>query len=205
MAQEAPRLTEGFTPDNVWRIYHGRKALINGWDAQGVLPRRVFEATTYFADGLAPDEVAEAMQLPDADMNGYLHEARKRLGITTDYQLAGFFPMSPDYGAVQEKKLGDFTGDPQTLRVLELMSVGKPVAESDLQPHMEVVEGVWSDIEGGIMAVRVANALRGRYIQAIEAQPGAIPEEGITRLSLPVLAVLEPRIETEFLNPDSPA
>lgn len=199
MAKEAaPRLDDGFGDDNIWRIYHGRQALIAGWDAQGVLPRRVFEAASYFADGLTAEETAEMMKTKPDETAECLRQAHDGLGIVATHQLAGFFPMDPEYGAVGDKKLGDLLESPETLGVLETMSVGRPVVEAE--SHIEVVEGIWTDIEGDVMAVRVANAIRGRYVQALRANPTTLKDEQVRDLTLPVLARLEPRIEREFFN-----
>lgn len=212
MTEYAPHLDDGFSPANISRIYHGLPALSVGRTPEEALTAKQYAVAEAAADGLTYIEVAETLEMRRGVVRTNLQAVHDKLGLRDSTQLAGFFPMEADYGAIGDKKLGDLTELPSALNILEAIAVGKrnsQVAKAvgastrTVREQVDRINQVWEDIEGPLMTVRVANAIRARYVQAIEDQPGSIEPRHIPMLTLPALAKLEPRIENEFLPPVS--
>lgn len=213
MTKAPPSLAEGFSPENVIRIYHGEPALLGRDVPANLLEEREFEAIACLADGLTQREVAEVLGKPGELVERSIQRDRNRLGILDSLQLAGYFPLDPDHGAVGDKKLADLEAVPHGLDILEAISVGKRnkqiaaaagINRSHIRKRLSDMEGVWEDVEGGLMLARVAGAIRTRYVRAVEASPGIIQPKHIPLFTLPRLARMEPRIHREFPGTSAP-
>jgi DNA-binding CsgD family transcriptional regulator len=207
MTKAAPALAEGFDIANIPRIYHGEPALIGGKTPAELLGGRQFKAIACVADGLTRVEVAEILERPTGEVEDDIRSARDRLGILDTFQLAGYFPLDQEHGAIGEKKLADPEEVPGALDILEAISVGKRnkqvaaragMSTRTLRERLSDIEEVWEDVEGGLMLARVASAVRARYVNAIESKPGTIGAKHVPLLTLPRLAKLEPRIHSQF-------
>lgn len=197
-------LVKGFNSANVKRIYLGQPALIDGKLPENMLSKPCLRTATAYADGLTDGEVAEAMRTDGKTIRERMLVVRRELGVVALPQLAGFFPMEPGYGAIGDKKLSDLQKVPCALSILEALSVGKYhwqlAAEKDItQQAAKNYEGetgrVWDDIEGGLMATRVANALRSHLLEAAGVGPEDIDLNGAAMYTLSNLALLEPHMQ----------
>ncbi len=167
-----------------------------------------FKALTLAADGLTHKEVTDTLDLHSVNgVRDYLQAGRNRLGILDSFQLAGYFPLDTDDEAVGSKKLAKLEDIPDVLDILEAISTGKRnkdvaaasgVKGTDVRERLGAVEGIWG--EDGLMSVRIANAIRARYIQALETRSGTIEPRNLARFTLPRLARLEPNLINSFAS-----
>lgn len=199
-------LVDGFSPENVGRIYHGQPALVDGELPVDVLEAEEFKALSLLADGMTHKAVADALdETSIGKVRDSLQEGRHRLGIRDMFQVAGYFPLDPGSEEVGAKKLSSLERIPAALDILEAISVGKrnkQVAEAaslsgpTARDRLLGIEKVWK--EDGLMATRVANAIRARYVEALEARGGDILPPYALVLTLPTLAKLEAGILKEI-------
>jgi hypothetical protein len=139
------------------------------------------------------------------DTNDILREGRNKLGILDTFQLAGYFPLDLEDEAVGSRKLTDLAEIPRALDVLEAISVGKRnkavaaaagITGPAVRGRLAGVEGAWG--EDGLMSVRIANAIRARYVRALESRSGRINSRNISRFTLSSAARLEPSLINAF-------
>jgi DNA-binding MarR family transcriptional regulator len=208
MPELVPKLNEGFGPANRLRIYRGEPALVNGHLPSRFLKEPEIETAYLTADGLSQEEIGEEMNVKEATVSRRLQRVNRHLGIVERHQLAGFFPLDPEDEIVQGKNLADLKIRPRNLRILQALSVAKPyemtareekITRQTVARNAYRANDMWPDTRNPLDAIRVANAIRARYVEAIEAQPEAAVDIRVRTLTLPVLIELEPRILGELM------
>jgi DNA-binding CsgD family transcriptional regulator len=215
MSESQDRLHNGFSPENIDRIYHGQPALTDGQLPVQVLTKRQFQSISHYADGLPYQDITEKLGIAYETLGNHTHKGYKRLGIVKRSQLAGFFPLSPDSEAVGDNKLADLLEEnPVVLDVLQAFSVGKQYAqiaakygvkERAIRDYVYSVNAIWPNTNDEVLATRIADALRACYVEVIETHPEAAEEINLPALTLPVLAQRESQLRRDFMDAPEPA
>lgn len=204
MTELASDLATGFSPSNTVRIYRGKPALVGHKPPRDVLSKKELETILLVVDeNLTYEELAEARGVAVGTIRTQLYSGYKRLNLVARSQLAGFFPLEGEdrFETVVGKKLSDQSRT--QLSILQALSIGRGyksismergIALSTVGTHIAIAYKKWEEKEG-LGAVRVANALRAHYIEAIEDHPDIAPLRDVRLLTLPRLARLEPIIQ----------
>ncbi len=203
MSETVSPMVEGFSPENMDRIHRGQAALAGGHEARDILAPREFEVLSYNAHGLTHQQMAERMGIVDGTIAQYMATGKERLGVTERIQLVGFFPLGPEHRLVEGKKFADLGEGSRRLEVLEGLSVGLSIEQiatalgitsSTTRAHVREVGEIWEDASGMMLSTGVADAIRARYVQAVEAEPASMEQGLLGDLTLPELRKTEPRI-----------
>jgi DNA-binding CsgD family transcriptional regulator len=200
MNEIAPKLVNGFSPENVERIYRGLPALVEGKEPADVLTDAQFETLSLVADGLCHEEIAEVINTKVSTVYGRNQTGRRRLGVAVTYQLAGFFPLGVEHELVQGKILADL--EPGRLDTFQGLSTGLSFEQlanetytfSTRRRHASSTSKIWPDVQGGIVATAVISALRTKYIRVIEGPSQDVECEDMGIFSLPELVEVEPAV-----------
>jgi hypothetical protein len=203
-ANMSETLHQGFSRENVERIYHGKPALIDGQLPTEILQGERLQIMSLVAEGLKNREIGAVMEEMDVyDMRQHIAFGLNQLGIVSRSQLAGFFPFDPEHKAVRGKKLADLPTGVLGLTIVQDLSIGRPYSEiaaerygsNPLGGALHYLTKVWPDAKGGLLLTRVMNALRASCLQAIETRFGTLEGDYLHRLTLPFLVAVEPAFD----------
>jgi hypothetical protein len=191
-------LQEGFSPSNIERIYRGEPALVQGQLPIDVLSAGRWEAVSLIVDGLTEREITEEMGIDKREVRLHIAFGLQTLEVVSRSQLAGFFPFETEHPAVADKELANLPKGP--LETLQALSTGEPYQAIYKAPSgLAHLKQYWPDASGSIAATQIANALRARSVQAVEAEVGALDDKYLKELTLPVVAALEPAFSRLFM------
>lgn len=198
-----PDLSEGFSPENIDRIYHGQAALVDGEEPGDVLTPEEFEVLSHVADGLPNGEVAVEMYISPSTASRLVKSGFERLGVLEKFQLAGYFPLGPEHELVKDKKFADFGERNRRLDTLQGLTVGldygriaadQGLTVPSVETHVSKSTGTWANIRWPLMVTMAVNAMRAKYVRAVEADPEAMEQDLLGDSTLPELKEAEPEI-----------
>jgi len=197
-------LSDGFSQENVERIYRGEPALVDGQLPVDVLSTERWEALSLNVGGLREGEIRQEMGVDKHDVRLSIALGLSDLGVVSRSQLAGFFPLDQEDPVLAGKNLADLPGG-KARDMLQALTIGQPYQAASLEigsPNLNYIRQVWSDIDarGAIALTQIANALRARSVQAIEARLGTIDGEYLREFTLPVVAAIEPAVGRLFID-----
>jgi hypothetical protein len=192
----------GFSPENVERIYRGLPALVDGQEPGALLREDQITAVLGRISGLTLEEVAATEDVGRNAISQRVLAAYRRLGVRANHQAAGYFPLDPDSPLLEGKRLADLV--PGQLDTLQGFSMGftyEQLVPADSRytlrsrrKHTGTINSIWPDVHGGLMGTAVVNALRAKYVKAVEGPSGLVQWQDIDALSLPELVEVEPVI-----------
>jgi DNA-binding CsgD family transcriptional regulator len=194
----------GFSPENLERIYLGEPALVDGNPIEDRLSPKKYEVAQLAANGLTYEEIAGELGRSISTVRDHIGGIYKDLGVYSRINLAGFFPIEPDHPILQGKKLSQQStrNGVRQLQTLEGLSAGKQykviagelsIRESTTRTHIHMALNIWPECQKAVSLVRVANGIRANYARGF-AENG----NGISKLmggfALHNLVKFEPRI-----------
>ncbi|HYH36282.1 MAG TPA: hypothetical protein VD706_02165 [Candidatus Saccharimonadales bacterium] len=195
-------LDEGFSQENISRIYEGIPALIDGREPAEVLTDEQFAVLRGVAHGLEIKQIEEIVERRGVTFDtaaNILREGCESLGITHRVQIAGYFPLNPDHALLQNTMLADL--GPGRLDTLQGLSIGLSCDQLDSSYTLSTrthyagsINKAWPHVRNAVTGVAVANALRAKYIKAIEGPTRAVSYDDPDKLTLPELEKAEPFI-----------
>lgn len=196
----------GFSPENLERIYVGEPALVGRRERlpSDALTDREFQVAGLAAESLSYEAIALEVGRSIGTIRGQLSLAYKRLGIGTKLGLAGYFPLDRDDPRLQGKTLGQLS--PRVLEAIEILSQGKDyraisevmyVEQGTVRGYIKHASGVWTGFQGGLAIIRIANGIRANYARKI-AENGKSVSGHLGSFALHSLVDYEPRIRELF-------
>jgi len=205
MNKTPPKLVNGFSAENIERIYHGEPATVGGRTPEDVLSDRQFKGLSFVMEGLSHAEIAEEMQIGIQTVGKHIKEGWKRLGVVQRSQLAGYFPINPQDEVLAGQRLEDLKliHSSAPLEILQALSVGwlnKKIAASrgsklnTLQSQIWDLGHIWPSFKGPVRPTAAANGLRARYVQAMETGSVSVGLKDIGEATLEKLVEIEPII-----------
>lgn len=192
-----------FDTENIARIYRGEQALVGEREVSNVLSVEALEAASYAAQGFSRQEIAAKADCTPVTIKDRMRTVYGRLGVLSNYGLAPYFPLDPDDVLLKGKELAVLRDRFSALEILEALSTGqyygeialsRGISPSTARDHIKDIIKIWPGISSTAQVLRVANALRGKYVRAIESACGPMEPEDMTYLTFPRLASLEPGI-----------
>ena len=200
----------GFSPENLERVYTGEPALVEG---SGKLPSEAlsvkeFETAGLAAEGMTYEEIAAHLGRSLGTVRSHLRGTYAKLGICTKSGLAGYFPIDPEDPRLAGKTLGQL--GPRTLEVVEGFTQGKvyktiasdmDVSASTAKTHMHAASKIWVDCPDSPTITRTANGIRADYLRRIN-EAGNDVSRHLSDFALYNLVEYEHRIRELFGLPD---
>lgn len=193
-------LDQGFSPENIERIYLGEPPLVYGEPIEDALSDRQHQVTKLYAGGLTHQQIAAELGTTQSSTTALLSRAYNLLGVNYVYGLASYFPLDLDDPKLENRILGEFS--PLQLQILEGLSKGlscTAIAEelnynrNTVGSNLKRTTSIWSDLDRPLEVIKVANAIRATYTQEYTRRGGDISKR-LGEFALPSIVSYEPQL-----------